>query len=66
MPDEDTAILREKIRRRAFLVRERVRLRVKVKSILTYEGIRPSFDYGLFTEKGIEWLHSLRLEPIES
>lgn len=66
MPDEDMANLREKIRRRAFLVRERVRLKVKVKSILTYEGIRPSFEYGLFTNKGMEWLHSLDLEPIES
>ena len=66
MPDEDTAILREKIRRRAFLVRERVRLRVKIKNFLAYEGIKPSFEYGLFTEKGIAWLHSLSLEPIES
>jgi hypothetical protein len=29
MPDQETAMLREKIRRRVFLVRERVRLRVK-------------------------------------
>jgi transposase len=66
MPDEETAILREKIRRRAFLVRERVRLRVKIKSILTYEGIKPQIDHGLFTELGVEWLHSLALEPVES
>jgi hypothetical protein len=31
-----------------------------------YEGIEPPIDYGLFTEKGIEWLHSLALEPVES
>jgi len=66
MPDQETAILREKIRRRAFLVRERVRLRVKIKSILTYEGIKPQIDHGLFTELGVEWLHSLALEPVES
>jgi len=66
MPDQETAILREKIRRRAFLVRERVRLRVKIKSILTYEGIKPQIDHGLFTERGVEWLHSLALEPVES
>jgi transposase len=66
MPDEDIATLREKIRRRAFLVRERVRLRVKIKSILTYEGIRSSSEHGLFTESGVEWLHSLGLEPVES
>jgi len=56
IPDPETAILREKIRRRAFLVRERVRLRVKIKSILTYEEIKPPSDHGLFTEKGVEWL----------
>jgi len=66
MPDQETAMLREKIRRRAFLVRERVRLRTKIKSILTYEGIKSSSDYGLFTEKGVEWLHSQALEPVES
>ena len=66
MPDQETAMLREKIRRRAFLVRERVRLRTKIKSILTYEGIKTPIEHGLFTEKGVEWLHSLTLEPVES
>jgi len=66
MPDEEMAVLREKIRRRAFLVRERVKLKVKIKSTLTYEGIKPPSDHGLFTEKGVEWLHSLDLEPVES
>jgi len=51
MPDEETAALREKVRRRAFLVRERVKLRVKIKSILTYEGIKWPSEYGLFTKK---------------
>ena len=66
MPDQETAMLREKIWRRAFLVRERVRLRTKIKSILTYEGIKPPTEHGLFTEKGVKWLHSLDLEPVES
>lgn len=66
MPDEETAMLREKVRRRAFLVRERVKLRVKIKSILTYEGIKPPSDHGLFTEKGKAWLHTLDLESVES
>jgi len=65
MPDQETVMLREKTRRRAFLVRERVRLRVKIKSILTYEGIKPPSDHGLFTERGREWLHSLDLEPVD-
>jgi len=69
MPDEETPCLREKVRRRAFLVRERVKLRVKIKSILTYEGIKPPSYHGLFTQKGVEWLHALSLItflPIES
>jgi transposase len=60
------AELRERVRRRAFLVRERTKLRVKVRSTLTYEGVKPPSDHGLFTEKGVEWLHSLGLEPVES
>jgi transposase len=66
MPDKEVSALREHVRRRAFLVRERVKLRVKVKSILTYEGIRWPSDEGLFTRKGVEWLHGLGLEPVES
>jgi len=66
VPDRETAILREQVRRRAFLVRERVKLRVKIKSILTYEGIKWPSDTGLFTRKGVEWLHTLSLEPVES
>jgi transposase len=66
MPDKEISMLREQVRRRAFLVRERVKLRVKIKSILTYEGIRWPSDTGLFTRKGVEWLHALNLEPVES
>jgi len=66
MPDEETAALREQVRRRAFLVRERVKLRVKIKNLLTYEGVKPPAEYGLFTQKGVEWLHTLGLKPIES
>ena len=66
VPDEETVALREKVRRRAFLVRERVKLRVKIKSVLTYEGIKWPSNHGLFTEKGAEWLHTLDLESVES
>jgi transposase len=43
-----------------------VRLRVKIKSILTYEGVRWPSDHGLFTVKGVEWLRALCFEPVES
>jgi hypothetical protein len=65
-PDGETAVLREKARRRAFLVRSRVKLRVKIKSVLTYEGLKWPSDNGLFTRKGVEWLHGLNLQPVES
>ena len=65
-PTGEIAKLREKVRRRAFLVRERVKLRVKVKSVLTYEGLKWPTEHGLFTKKGVEWLHGLNIDSIES
>jgi transposase len=53
VPVEDTGALREKVRRRAFLVRERVRLRVKIKSFLTYQGLKWPEDHGLWTKGGV-------------
>ena len=58
--------MREKVRRRAFLVRMRSKLKVKIRAILTINGIKPPSEYGLFTVKGVEWLHSLRLDAVES
>ena len=66
VPDEVTGALREKVRRRAFLVRQRVRLRVKIKSFLTYEGLKWPEDHGLWTKGGLVWLHGLNLDPVES
>jgi transposase len=65
VPPEEIAKLREKVRRRAFLVRERSKLMAKVKSVLAYEGIRPPKEHGTFTKMGIAWLRSLNLEPID-
>jgi len=66
MPEKEISVLREQVRRRAFLVRQRVKLRVKIKSILTYEGVRWPSEGGLFTRRGVEWLHGLSVESIES
>jgi transposase len=65
MPPPEIAELREKVRRRAFLVREHAKLMTKIRGVLAYEGLKPPNGYGLFTRKGVEWLHSLNLEPIE-
>jgi transposase len=66
VPDDVTGSLREKVRRRAFLVRERVKLRVKIKSYLTYQGLKWPADHGLWTKAGLVWLHGLDLAPVES
>jgi len=65
MPPPDIAGLREKVRRRAFLVRERAKLKTKIRSTLTYEGVKPPKGYGLFTRKGVEWLRGLGLDPVD-
>jgi transposase len=44
----------------------RSKLKVKVRAQLTINGIQPPSDHGLFTGKGLEWLHSLQLDPVES
>jgi len=65
MPPAEIAELREKVRRRAFLVRERAKLMTKIRGVLAYEGLKPPKEHGLFTRKGVEWLQSLNLEPVE-
>ena len=38
---------------------------MKVKSVLTYEGLKWPTDHGLFTKNGVEWLHGLNLDSVE-
>jgi len=66
VPPPDIAVLREKVRRRAFLVGQQTKFKVKIRSTLTYEGVKPPGEYGLFTRKGREWLRDLGLEPVDS
>ena len=66
VPPDNIAALREKVRRRAYLVRMRSKLRVKIRAQLTINGIQPPTDHGLFTSKSLEWLHSLQLDSVES
>jgi hypothetical protein len=54
VPPDDIAMLREKVRCRAFLVRMRSKLKVKIKADLTINGLTPPSEYGLFTKKGLE------------
>ena len=56
MPPAEIAELREKVRRRAFLVRERAKLMTKIRGVLAYEGVRPPDGCGLFTCRGVDWL----------
>jgi len=66
MPPDDIAALREKVRRRAFLVRMRSKLKVKIRAQLVVNGLAPPSEHGLFTVKGLEWLRSLQLDAVES
>jgi len=66
VPPDDVAALREKVRRRAFMVRMRSKLKVKIKADLTINGLTPPSEYGLFTRKGLEWLHGLQSDAVES
>ena len=65
MPPKEIAAIREKVRRRAFMVRQVTKLKVKIRDSLAIEGIRPPDGFGLFTAKGVEWLHGLGLEPVD-
>jgi len=65
VPPPEIAALREKVRRRAFLVRERAKLMTKIRGVLVYEGVKPPEGLSLFTRKGVDWLRSLGLEPVE-
>ena len=41
IPPPEVAELRDRVCRRAFLVRQRAKLKVKIRNILVYEGVRP-------------------------
>ena len=56
MPPPDIAVLREKVRRRAFLVRQRAKLMAKVRSVLAYEGIKSPDGCGLSRVKALTGL----------
>ena len=65
IPPREIAETREKVRRRAFLVRQVTKLKVKIRGTLAYEGIKSPTGCGLFPVKGVEWLHGLGLEPVD-
>jgi transposase len=65
IPPREIAEIRERVRRRAFLVRQVTKFKVKIRDTLAYEGIKPPTGYGLFTAKGAEWMRSLGLEPVD-
>ena len=66
MPPPYIAELRKKVRRRAFLVRQRTKYMVKIRGVLAYEGVKPPEGYGLFTRRGVEWLRGLGLDSLDS
>jgi transposase len=65
IPPVEIAMIREKVRRRAFLVRQVTKLKVKIRDVMAYWGIKPPEGYGLYTKKGVEWLEGLGNESID-
>ena len=47
------------------MVRQTTKLKVKIRDVLAYEGIKPPGVYGLYTRKGVDWLQGLGLEPVD-
>ena len=44
----------------------RSKLKVKIKANLTINGLTPPSEHGLFTRKGLEWLHNQQSDAVES
>ncbi len=65
IPPREIAQIREKVRRRAFLVRQVTKLKIKIRDALAAEGVKPPSGYGLFTVKGVEWLRGFGMEPVD-
>ncbi len=63
VPPRDIRELRETVRRRAFLVRERMKLMNRIHAELAKRGIDPGTP--LFTRRGRELLGSLGLEAVD-
>jgi hypothetical protein len=49
MPPRDIVDLREKVRRRAFMVRQKTKLKSKIRAAFVYKGVKPPGKPGLFT-----------------
>jgi transposase len=41
------------------------KLKVKIRDIMAYWGVKPPEGYGLFTRKGVMWLRGLGMEPVD-
>ena len=38
---------------------------MKIQGVLTYEGVKPPTEFGLFTRRGVEWLRGLGLGVVD-
>ena len=65
VPEGEVARMRELVRRRAFLVRLRTRLKNRITATLALEGVEVPKGLKLFTRNGLEWLRSLGMSSID-
>ncbi len=64
IPPQEIVELRDLVRQRIFLVRQRSKIKNKIHSELIKRGIE--YRGNIFTKHGKEWLHSLRIPAIET
>ena len=64
IPPKEIRDLRDLVRQRIFLVRQRTKIKNKIKAELIKRGI--DYKRNIFSKAGKEWLHSLKIPAIET
>lgn len=64
IPPKEIRVLRDLVRQRIFLVKQRTKIKNKIHGELIKRGIE--YRRNIFTKAGKEWLHSLKIPAIET
>ena len=64
IPPKEIRELRDLVRQRIFLVKQRTKIKNKIHGELIKRGIE--YKRNIFTKSGKEWLHSLKIPAIET
>ena len=61
-PKENQSIIKAQLKTDHTNSRALTKLKVKIQSVLAYEGVKLSRHYGLFTRNGVDWFWGLGLK----